>query len=395
MTWLAPLLCTTLDLRAVEIARSLRQQHPSDGDHVVRAWEQRFGRWLARGHVRACASGRGALYAVTRALGLGPGDGVVVPAFTCQSVLNAFHHAGVQTQAADIETQTFGLDVDATRAAITPSTRALMVQHSFGLAGRDLEALLSLARERRLLVIEDCAHALGGRSAGRPLGSLGDAAIFSFERGKVLTTVHGGMAVVQGEAAAQRLDRCIGAAPFPSADDTDALLASVEHDYWTLVGTDSGQAEQARTQLGPRTLPRMWPEEFEGRFCSIYAQRMSAPVAALADSQFDRLEEVLAMRRAQAAHWMHWARRAGLPTARVPDGSQPAWLRFPVWASPALKADPSPLEASLGVEVGLWFTSPSHPVPSTLGRCPRGMAACASVVNLPTLLPAGHPHRHR
>lgn len=392
MRRLAPLLCTTLDLRAVEIARSLRSQPQVEGEGAVRAWEQRFGRWLGRGHVRGCATGRGALYAVTKALGLGPGDGVIVPGFTCQSVLNAFRYAGVETQAADIETDGFGLDVEATRAALTPSTRALMLQHSFGLVGRDLDALLALAQERQLLVIEDCAHALGATWAGRPLGSLGDAAIFSFERGKVLTTVHGGMAVVLGQAAAERLDQCIDASPWPSASDTDVLLASVVHDYWTLVGNDPTEADAARAQLGARALPRMWPEEFEGRFCAVYGQRMSGPVAALADSQFDRLDKILALRRAQAGHWMQWARAAGLQTARVPDGVQPAWLRFPVWVDPALKADPSPLEASLAVELGLWFTSPSHPVPPMLPQCPRGMAACASVVNLPTLLPAGHPH---
>lgn len=392
---MAPLLCSTLDLRAVGIARALRSQPPADAAERVSAWEQRFARWLTRGHARGCASGRSALYAVTQALALGAGDGVIVPAFTCQSVLNAFRYAGAVTQGADIETDAFGLDAEAVRAAITPSTRALLLQHSFGLVGRDLEALLSLARERKLLVIEDCAHAMGATWNGRLLGSLGDAAIFSFERGKVLSTVHGGMAVVHGAEAAERLDRGINASPWPEAADTEALLASVEHDYWTLVGTDREQADWARAELGSRTLPRMWPEEFVGRFCAVYGQRMSGPVASLADSQFDRLEEILKLRREQARHWMGWARSAGLQPARVMDGSQPAWLRFPVWVDPAVKADPAALESRLGVELGLWFTSPSHPVPSLQPDCPRGMAACASVVNLPTLLPAGHPHRPR
>ncbi|MGL6070962.1 DegT/DnrJ/EryC1/StrS family aminotransferase [Craterilacuibacter sp.] len=77
-----------------------------------------------------------------------------------------------------------------------------MIQHSFGLVGQHFEALLALARERNLLVIEDCAHALGARWQGQKLGTFGDAAVFSFERSKIITTIHGGMAVVHGAATA-------------------------------------------------------------------------------------------------------------------------------------------------------------------------------------------------
>ena len=398
----APLLCTTLDERTASLARAA--QDPRDASHdpqQLHAWERRFTAWLGgrEGEWSACgfSSGRAALLAVVRALGLGAGCDVIVPGFTCKSVTNALRFSGAGVVFADIETDTFGLDARSVREAITPSTRALLVQHSFGLPSRDLGPLLELARERGLLVIEDCAHALGARWGGRIVGTLGDGAIFSFERGKVLTTVHGGMAVVRGASAARRLDDLARAASWGSDDDRLTLLRSVELAYsqWAavLAGSRPDAAQPAPSAPAwPALTPRMWPAEFEGRWCEAYGQRMWPAVAALAQAQFDTLDEVLRQRCAQAMRWQRWADAHRLRTARPAQGSAPAWLRFPVWADAATKANSGRLEQSLGVEIGLWFTTPEHPVPSPQPQCPQGMRACAAVVNLPTLLPPTHPH---
>ena len=108
--------------------------------------------------------------------------------------------------------------------------------------------------------------------------------------------------------------------------------------------------------------------------------------------QFDRLDAVLARRRAQAAYWQGWAAGCGIEHLAALTGSEPAWLRFPLWVDPALKEGRHALEDALGVEVGVWFTTPAHPVARTEAHCPRGMDACQRIVNLPTLLPASHPH---
>lgn len=395
----APLLSTTLDERTVAVARA--GLDPDDAVHDVaqlERWERRFADWLGVDGgptaVHAFGSGRAALFAVVRALGMGAGDAVVVPAFTCRSVTHAIRSAGAAVVFADIETDTFGLDVQAVLEVITPQVRAVLLQHSFGLPGRDVDALLALARARGLLVIEDCAHALGAVWRGRPVGTLADAAIFSFERGKVLTTIHGGMAVVNPPAAAARLRRQAEQAPQPEPRALRALLGSVGLDHRQCCG-GAGDAALAAAMAGTAPTPRMWPEEFEGRPCALYGQRMAPVVAALAQVQFDRLDEVLTRRRAQAAAWQAWADAAGHKRARVPDGAEPAWLRFPLWVDAATKAAPQALEEQLGVEVGLWFTTPEHPVPSPRAHCPHGMDACARVINLPTLLPPGHPHAVR
>jgi perosamine synthetase len=393
--WLpAPLLGATLDARTVAVACA--GLDPSSDVHdpaQVRHWEQRFASWLGLAEgptaVRGFGSGRAALLAVLRALQLGPDAEVIVPAFTCRSVTQAIRQAGAVPRFADIETESFGLDVDALAQALRPAVRALLLQHSFGLPGRDLQALLTLARQHGLWVIEDCAHALGARWHGRLLGTLGDAAVFSFERGKVLSTCHGGMAVMRPAAAAARLHQLADAAPALDGPALRTLLGSVGRDFQAVGGPAPAGLEAALAGGAPT--PRMWPEEFAGRPCAAYGQGLSPVVAAMAQVQFDRLEEVLARRRAQAAAWAAWADAHGLAHGRSQPGAEPAWLRFPLWVDAALKVDPQPLAAELGVEVGVWFTSPEHPVPAPQPHAPRGMAACAQVVNLPTLLPPAHP----
>lgn len=395
---LAPLLGATLDTRTV--SRAVAALDPASALHdpgQVPRWEARFAAGLGLdphdAAVRGFGSGRAALLAVLHALGLGPGDAVLVPAFTCRCVTQAIRQVGAEPVFADIETDAFGLDATAAASALRPGVRALLVQHSFGLPGRDLAALLALARRRGLWVVEDAAHALGARWRGQPLGTLGDAAVFSFERGKVLSTCHGGLAVVRPPAAQARLHRWADTATPLQGDALRALLASVARDFEAAGGSlDAAQRAAVDAALaGGAPTPRMWPEEFEGRPCPAYRLGLAPAVAALAQAQYDRLPAVLAARRQQAASWSVWAREQGLPQAVVHPTDEPAWLRFPVWVDAALKADPSPLAAALGVEVGLWFTTPEHPVPAPQPQAPRGMDACARVVNLPTLLPPGHP----
>ncbi len=391
MEQLAPLLSATLSARELEIARHARHEPALlSGAHETGNWDARFEAWLGRGTARAFIGGRAALLAVTRALGLGAGDGVIIPAFTCQCVVNALRFAGTQPQYADIETVGFGLDVAAVERAITTPTRAIRHQHSFGLVGRDFEALLALARSRGLLIIEDCAHALGARYQGQKLGTFGDAAVFSFERSKIITTIHGGMAVAHGATAGARLQALAAQAPLPASEHTLSQLDSVEHDYWVRVANDPAKAAWAREHFAATLMPQMWPEEFRGIHFSRYEERMPSAIARLAHSQFDQLDTILAARRQQAARWQAWAQRAAYATAAVVPGSEPVWLRFPVWRDAALKAQPHALARELGVEVGVWFTTPAHPQPSVQAHCPQGMDACARVLNLPTLLPAGH-----
>src|SRR5262249_10226905 len=138
-----------------------------------------------------------------RALSLGPGDEVVLPSMTIISCAAAIVRAGCTPVVVDSCPDTWTMDVDAVRRAITSRTRAIMAVHVYGLPV-DMQPVLDLARQHGLKVIEDAAEAHGQTYRGRPCGSFGDVSTLSFYPNKHVTTGEGGMVLVDDPALAER-----------------------------------------------------------------------------------------------------------------------------------------------------------------------------------------------
>ena len=141
-------------------------------------------------HAVAMSSGTAAIHLALLALGLGPGDEVVVPAFTFPATANAVALVGARPVLVDVDLHTFNLDVEAVPAAITSRTRAVIGVHLFG-RPLDWEALRAAVPEH-VVLLEDAAGALGARYRGSPCGSLGLAGCLSFHPRKIVTTGEGG-----------------------------------------------------------------------------------------------------------------------------------------------------------------------------------------------------------
>ena len=138
--------------------------------------------------------GRVALAAILRAMGIVRGDEVVVQAFTCIAVPEAVLSVGARPVYADVAAGSVNMDAATLDAAITPRTKAIVVQHTFGIPAA-MPGIVDLARARGLPLVEDCAHALGSSIAGQSVGTFGRAAFFSYEAGKPLVLGLGGSAV--------------------------------------------------------------------------------------------------------------------------------------------------------------------------------------------------------
>ncbi|MBN2171143.1 MAG: DegT/DnrJ/EryC1/StrS family aminotransferase [Candidatus Krumholzibacteriota bacterium] len=149
----------------------------------------------------SCTSG---LFLALKVLGIGPGDEVVTTPNTFVSTVNVIHHAGATPVLADIEEETFGLDPERVAAAVTPRTRAVLAVHYGGQPCR-IEALRDLADAERLLLVEDAAHAFGAEAGGRPAGSFGEAAAFSFYVTKNLSTGEGGFLTCRDESLEEEI----------------------------------------------------------------------------------------------------------------------------------------------------------------------------------------------
>jgi perosamine synthetase len=167
----------------------------------VRRFEEAFAAAAGCRFGVACSSGTAALHLLLATLGLGPGDEVILPAFTMIATANAVTYTGATPVLVDAEPLTWNMDVALVAQKITPRTRAIVAVHTYG-HPVDIDPLRSLAAERGLLLVEDAAEGHGAVYRGRSVGSLGDAAIFSFYGNKIVTTGEGGMITTNDERIA-------------------------------------------------------------------------------------------------------------------------------------------------------------------------------------------------
>lgn len=175
--------------------------HLAEGPEAA-AFERELCTRVGVPHAVTVSSGTAALHAALSALGIGPGDEVIVPSFVCSALLNAVAYTGGVPVPADIELDTLNLDPRDAERRLSPRTRAVILPHMFGLAA-DPGRFLGLG----VPIIEDCAQSIGARFGSRPVGSFGQAAVFSFYATKVIATGEGGMvATPSGELAARVKD---------------------------------------------------------------------------------------------------------------------------------------------------------------------------------------------
>jgi len=163
----------------------------SIGGFVPR-FEQTFAEACGAKYGVACGNGTVALHLALAALGIGPGDEVIIPTFTMIATINAVTYTGATPVLVDSEACTWNMDVNQVADKITPRTRAIMPVHTYG-HPVDMDPLMELAEQHGIWVVEDAAEAHGAEYKGRRAGSLGDAASFSFYANKNITTGEGGM----------------------------------------------------------------------------------------------------------------------------------------------------------------------------------------------------------
>ena len=167
----------------------------------VAAFEKAFAERHQARHAVATTSCTTALHLILASLELGPGDEVIVPAFTWVATVNAVLYCGATPVLVDVDRTTYLMDFEQAADKITPRTKAILPVHLFGLCV-DMDALRDLAGE--IAIVEDAACAVGADCRGRPAGSQGTAAAFSFHPRKSITTGEGGMLTTQDDALAER-----------------------------------------------------------------------------------------------------------------------------------------------------------------------------------------------
>ncbi|MDH0863252.1 DegT/DnrJ/EryC1/StrS family aminotransferase [Mitsuaria sp. GD03876] len=343
------------------------------------------------GEVRLFGTGRAALHAFVAALDLPPGSEVLLPGYTCVVVPNVFMHLGLAVRYVDIARDDFNPSPAAISDAIASATRLVVVPHNFGLVTEGLDVLR--VKHPDVVFVEDAAHAWGSTDAiGRTVGTLGQAAFFSFEYSKPLTTGIGGALVIHDPALRARFAaRMPALRPPSSATVAKQLLTLGWHRLTMNLPRPALTALTALLRAPSRMLgvvAKTPDSEVAGDTQPDYRAGLHPLSAAIGLTQARRHEEIHAQRRAQAQDYDALLTR--LPGWESPVRAPGAvLLRYPLLLSDTATRDAAvaALEAA-GIVGGTWFDDVVHPRGSRRfgyaeGDCPNGERAARTVLNLP------------
>jgi perosamine synthetase len=180
----------------------------SNGKYIQR-FEESFAEFCGVKHAASCCNGTAALHLALLALGVGPGDEVIVPTLTYVATANAVAYCGARPIFVDSEAETWNMDPSLITSAITPRTKGIIAVHLHG-HPTDMDPLLSVASKHGLFVVEDAAEAHGAEYKGKRVGSIGDIATFSFYGNKIISTGEGGMVVTNDDHLAGKVRQLKG-----------------------------------------------------------------------------------------------------------------------------------------------------------------------------------------
>ena len=228
----------------------------------VKEFEKKWSDFTGAPHSLAVTSCTTGLHLAAVALGLSPGDEVIVPAFTWIATANIVEHQQANVVFCDIDLRTFNIDSAAFEAAITEKTVGVIPVHLFGLPA-NMDEIMAIAKRHGLWVIEDAACGFGARLNGPPVGAIADSGAFSFHPRKAITTGEGGMVTLK------------------SADLAEKIQQLRDH---------GASISDHQRHLGPR--PYLLADHPEAG----YNQRMTDIQAALGAAQMDRAEAIVAER---------------------------------------------------------------------------------------------------
>ena len=364
-----------------------RPRRAVEGRSIV-AYEDAFARLVGVRFAYSFAAGRVGLYGLLQAFGVRAGDEVLLSAPTHIVVANAVRYLGARPVYVDCDPENCNMDLAQAAERVTSRTRALILQHTFGVPA-DIEGALRLSRRHGLRLIEDCVHALGATYRGRPVGSFGDAAFFSTEETKTISTTMGGMAVTDDPAVASSMRAFQQGCARPGTSLTSRYLVKLMA-YHVLTQPRlhrfSRGLYEALGQRQPLPTPTSG-DELQGRRPPAYEVRLADAQAALGLRQLERLPANVSHRRRIAAIYEKGLRALGARVPRPPADAAPSYVRYPVWVEDRAAAVRA---MAPHVVLGTWFTSVLEEAVSPehggyeQGSCPRAEAAARHLVNLPT-----------
>jgi len=370
-------------------------------DSVTR-FQTAFADWLGAPRAFAFWKGRVAMYAILKALGVGEGDEVILPGYTCVMDVNPVAYLGATSVFVDIEPVTYNMDVSLLDQAVTPRTKVIVAQHTYGYPC-EMDAILAVADRHGLPVVEDCCLALGSTYKGRRCGTFGLAAYWSFQWNKPFTTGIGGMVTTRDADLGERIaSLCEAECVRPPT--AAALMLSLQRLVYrtTIFPKTTAFATAAFRWLTRKgaVVGSSATYEFVPEMPPDFFTRMSRGQARAGLRQLRKVDRNIAHRREMKHVYDTLLREAGWEVPAIPEYMDPVLVRYPVRVADKARAVQE--AAKHLVELGTWFECPLHPIETPMeqygyreGMCPVAEQACREVVNLPTHGRAGRATARR
>lgn len=357
-----------------------------EGEAIGRL-EKWFREYFKVSYAVSFNSGRSALHAILTSLGIGPGDEVLLQAFTCVVVPNAIIRVGAVPIYVDTKPKEFAMDPKNLSTKIRRKTKAIIIQHTFGISD-EVEEIKAIARQHRLFLIEDCAHSLGGTYQGERLGTFGDAAFFSFGRDKVVSSVFGGMAITNNQRVGEALKKFQSDLPYPSHG---WIIKQLIHPLCLssalpLYKIGIGKALVALLRSTNLLSLPLSSEEKKGIQPLDYPKKLPNAQAVLALHQLHKLTRFTHRRKEITSLYRKFISSNCLCHPAVSDNGL---IRYPL-----LVDKPEELAVfakNLFILLGRWYSNVVDPLGTDLasvyyrkGTCPNAEYVAKKVINLPT-----------
>jgi len=334
--------------------------------------------------------GRVGLYAVLKAMGIGPGDEVILPAFTCVVVPNAILYTGATPVYVDIDPNSLCCGAQSIEKAITPKTKAILIQNMLGLS-YEVHDIVSIAKSRGIYTIEDCTHGFGGKYQGQFNGLMSDAAFFSSQWNKPFSTGIGGMLVINHPALKEPLQKINVTLISPSFKDRLVLSTLIwartyllkGYTYWTLLRWYRWLSKKGWV-IGSSSADELTGTSMpEG-----YVKGMSLVQCRKGIKSLKSLKKTMLLRKNNALKVHDWLLKHHKTCVPQPLLEDHAFLKYPLLVNDRAAFIETSEKARL--PLGDWFISPLHPVKSSLvpwglniDQYPHARYISQHIVNLP------------
>ena len=358
---------------------------------IIKKYQNRFAEFFGAERAFAFWKGRVALYAILKSMGIGPGDEIILPGYTCVMNVNPIKYLGAKPVYVDIEPVTFNLDVNLLRDKITPRSKVIIAQHTYGYPC-DMDAVKRIAAENGIIIIEDCCLALGSKYKGQMVGTFGRAAYFSSQWNKPYTTGLGGMVITNNSELVGRIQSlCDSQMCLPSSGEVFMLWAQLLIYRLLIYPRTTAFAQNLFRYLTKKgaVVGSSSASEFQPVMTDDFFKSISNVQAHSGLRQLKKINENIRHRKEMVKLYDNLLEQNGWSVYRTDsDIAEPVLVRYPVRIDG--KSEALEKAAAAGIELGSWFESPLHPIETPLdvydyepGCCPQAEKAAREAVNLP------------